>query len=172
MGTTQGCCVLIWTNPGSSTLLQLYGFLSPILQITLFHKGWYTIKQKKKNQLGRARHARHRDVFSWTPTYTKISFGQPAKISIHHVWRYWMPSRGLAKSDGLKEWVKVIHTAGHLADDDGTVFSTSFDLQVSMYFHVFKKKMVNKKAKGDNKNKYQQQNLEYKKTPHFPSIFK
>ena len=35
MGTTQGCCVLFWTNTGSSTLQLLYVHLLPISQTLL-----------------------------------------------------------------------------------------------------------------------------------------
>ena len=31
MGSTHGCCVLCWTNPGDN-VLQLYGHLPPITQ--------------------------------------------------------------------------------------------------------------------------------------------
>ena len=79
MGTTQKCCVLFWTNHGSSTPQHSFCNTSHLKNI----------------QVRWTRHARHcwrskdepiSNVLLWTPTHGLARVDRPARTNISSVW--------------------------------------------------------------------------------------
>ena len=79
MGTTQECCMLFWTNPGSMTPTkqQLYGHSLLISQTTQVRWTKYTKRcWWSKDEL-------ISDILPWTLTHGCTNVGWPTKTSIH-----------------------------------------------------------------------------------------
>ena len=71
MGTTHGCCMLFWTNPGSRTR-QNNGCMATCLQS---HKHL----SKTSKTCWRIKNELLSDVLLWNPTYGHTSVGQQVK---------------------------------------------------------------------------------------------
>ena len=86
---TQRCCMLFWTNLGSSNL-QTRGCTATL------HLRNYPSKMSKTFWTSEDKPIS--DVLLWAPTHGHTSVDWLAKFYIHQLsTRDWMPSRGLAK---------------------------------------------------------------------------
>ena len=76
MGTTQGCCVVFWTNPGSNTL-QNSSYMATNISSHKWSKISKTYSRSKDELIS--------NVLLWTPTHGHTSVGWPAKTYIHQL---------------------------------------------------------------------------------------
>ena len=108
----QGCCVLLWTNPGSSPSQkkQLYGYLPPI---------WQTIQIRWTRLVGHSWKSRDKlisKVFLWATTQGRPNAGQHTKTYIHQFCadagcQLENLPRVINNRDGWRERVRGIHAS-------------------------------------------------------------